>query len=42
MSKFLVAKKFFESKRPTGGLYDAEIEYLETIGSQCIDTELNI
>jgi hypothetical protein len=28
MSKYLVAKKFFEKKRSTGGLYDAEIEYL--------------
>jgi hypothetical protein len=33
MSKYLVAKKFFEKKRPTGGLYDAEIEYLESTGT---------
>jgi hypothetical protein len=38
MSKYLVAKKFFEKKRPTGGLYDAEIEYLESTGSELINT----
>lgn len=38
MSKYLVAKKFFKNKRPTSGLYDAEIEYLESTGSESINT----
>jgi hypothetical protein len=38
MSKFLVAKKFFENKQDSGLLYDAEIEYLESAGLELIDT----
>jgi len=37
MSKFLVAKKFFENKHDSGLLYDAEIEYLEGTGTQYIE-----
>jgi hypothetical protein len=40
MSKYLVAKKFFKNKRPTGGLYDAEIEYLENSSYQYINTHI--
>ena len=42
MSKYLVSKKVFKNKRPSGGLYDAEIEYLESTGTQYIDTNLLI